>query len=89
MIVVPAGNDTCDPKSFRTCTTKFICFFVLLIVVTVEFTCNDKNNIGCTNPDDLFGSEGVEPYYIEVASDISNSPFDKKCVFCWQLSSFI
>ena len=54
-----------------------------------RMNCNHKNNIGCTNPDDIFGLEGVEPYYIEVPSNNSNSPFNKKCVFCWELSSFI
>ena len=54
-----------------------------------KMNCNHKNDIGCTNPDDIFGLEGVEPYYIEVPSNNSNSPFDKKCVFCWELSSFI
>jgi hypothetical protein len=54
-----------------------------------RMNCNHKNDIGCTDPNDIFGLEGVEPYYIEVPSNNSNSPFDKKCVFCWQLSSFI
>lgn len=54
-----------------------------------KMNCNHKNNIGCTNPDDIYGLEGVEPYYIEVASNNSNSPFDKKCIFCWELSSFL
>jgi len=54
-----------------------------------KMNCNHKNNIGCTNPEDIYGLEGVEPYYIEVASNNSNSPFDKKCIFCWELSSFL
>jgi hypothetical protein len=54
-----------------------------------RLNCNHKNDIGCTNPDDIFGLDGVEPYYVEVASNNSNSPFDKKCIFCWELDSFI
>ena len=51
--------------------------------------CNHKNQIGCTNPNNIYGLEGVEPYYIEVPSKSSNTPFDTKCVFCWELESYL
>ena len=54
-----------------------------------KFNCNHKNDIGCTDPNNIYGLDGIEPYYIEVNSNESNSPFNKKCVFCWELNSFL
>ena len=54
-----------------------------------KFNCHHKNDIGCTDPNNIYGLDGIEPYYIEVNSNESNSPFNKKCVFCWELNSFL
>lgn len=47
--------------------------------------CYDINNFGCANPKNLQSNDGIEPYYIEVPNNNINSPFDKKCVFCWNI----
>ena len=51
--------------------------------------CKSKSSYGCTDPDNIFTTGGIEPYFIEVPSNNSNSPFDSKCVFCWELKSYI
>lgn len=50
-----------------------------------KMNCYDINNFGCANPENLQSNDGIEPYYIEVPDNNINSPFDKKCVFCWNI----
>ena len=54
-----------------------------------KLNCNHKNNIGCTDPNNIYNLDGIEPYFIEVPSQSANSPFNSKCVFCWQMNSFL
>ena len=54
-----------------------------------KLNCHHKNNIGCTDPNNIYSLDGIEPYFIEVPSQSANSPFDSKCVFCWQMESFL
>ena len=51
--------------------------------------CKNINKYGCTNPYNIFSNKGIQPYFIEVPSNNNNSPFDSKCVFCWNLKSYI
>ena len=50
-----------------------------------KLDCYDIQNYGCTDPDNLDLNKGVSPYYIEVADTNLNSPYNKKCVFCWNI----
>lgn len=50
--------------------------------------CLAINNYGCPNPNNINYLEinsGVEPYYLEVPDNNPNTPFNKKCVFCWNI----
>ena len=51
--------------------------------------CKNIDKYGCTNPYNIFSNKGIQPYFIEVPSNNNNSPFDSKCVFCWNLKSYI
>jgi hypothetical protein len=50
-----------------------------------QIDCYNINNFGCTNPDDLNSLRGTDPYFIQIPDNNNNSPFDKKCVFCWNI----
>ena len=53
-----------------------------------KINCFSIENYGCPNPNnlnDLKINSGILPYYIEVPDNNVNSPFNKKCVFCWNL----
>lgn len=50
-----------------------------------KLDCYDINNFGCANNNNLQINKGVSPYYIEVPDTNINSPYNKKCVFCWNL----
>ena len=50
-----------------------------------KLNCYDIANYGCLNPNNLDTGVGVAPYYIEIPDTNVNSPFDKKCVFCWNI----
>ena len=47
--------------------------------------CNNIYNYGCVPPYNLNSVEGVKPYYIQVADNNPASPYNKKCVFCWNI----
>ena len=49
--------------------------------------CFDLENYGCPNPENIDVNLGISPYYIEVPDNNVNSPFNKKCIFCWNLNS--
>ena len=49
--------------------------------------CNNVRGIGCVDPKNIYSNNGVEPYYIEVPTSSANTPFDTKCIFCWQIKS--
>jgi hypothetical protein len=46
-------------------------------------------NFGCPNPDSLDDLRGVDPYYFMLNDNSPVSPFNKKCVFCWQIGDII
>jgi len=50
-----------------------------------KINCFDIHNYGCANPDNINSNNGVKPYYIEIDNKSVNSPYNKKCVFCWDL----
>ena len=50
-----------------------------------KIDCYDVNNFGCFPPDNINSNKGVSPYYIQVPDDNINSPYDEKCVFCWNI----
>lgn len=50
-----------------------------------KIDCLNTGNFGCINPKDLQSYNGVIPYYIELPDNNPNSPFNKKCVFCWNI----
>ena len=54
-----------------------------------KIDCLDVNNFGCPNPKNIDYEKGVNPYYIQIPDDNINSPYNKKCVFCWNIKSEI
>lgn len=50
-----------------------------------KLDCYDINNFGCSDNNNLQINKGVSPYYIEVPDDNINSPYNKKCAFCWNI----
>lgn len=54
-----------------------------------KFDCLSLVNFGCPNPENLDNAKGVEPYYFLLNNNSPTSPFNKKCVFCWQINSEI
>ncbi len=53
-----------------------------------KINCLGIDNFGCVNPtnlNDIGINSGIEPYYIEVPDNNPNSPYNKKCVFCWNI----
>ncbi len=51
--------------------------------------CNDTRNFGCAPPHNIQSYDGSLPYFISVPSKELNSPFDQKCIFCWEFSEYI
>ena len=47
--------------------------------------CYNIYNFGCVPPNNLDAVNGVKPYYIQVPDTNPSSPFNKKCVFCWNI----
>lgn len=56
---------------------------------TKKIDCYDIQNFGCTNPVNIDYNRGVDPYFISINDNNVNSPYDKKCVFCWNISNEI
>lgn len=52
-----------------------------------KIDCNNILNFGCIDPNNLNNNNGVEPYFIQIPDINVSSPFDKKCVFCWNINS--
>ena len=50
-----------------------------------KLDCYNIFNFGCVPPDNLDSVNGVKPYYIQIPETNPNSPFNKKCVFCWNI----
>ena len=50
-----------------------------------KINCYDIHYFGCNRPDNINDFQGVKPYYIEIPDNHLNSPYEKKCVFCWIL----
>lgn len=51
--------------------------------------CSDTAHYGCAPPHNIQSKDGSLPYFISVPSSELNSPFDQKCIFCWQFSDYI
>ena len=56
---------------------------------TKKIDCYDIQNFGSTNPINIDYNRGIEPYFISINDDNINSPYDKKCVFSWNISNEI
>jgi hypothetical protein len=54
-----------------------------------KIDCLRTDNFGCTNPANFNDFNGSYPYYFELQDYDVNSPFDQKCVFCWQIQDEI
>lgn len=54
-----------------------------------KLDCHDINNFGCPNPKNIDLNKGIKPYYIQINDSNVNSPYDKKCVFCWNIPNEI
>jgi hypothetical protein len=54
-----------------------------------QINCKSTKEFGCTPPHNIYSYEGTLPYYIQVPDDNLNSPFDQKCIFCWQIHEYI
>jgi hypothetical protein len=54
-----------------------------------KIDCLNLQNFGCTNPYNFDDNTGTTPYFIEVPDNNLNSPFNKKCIFCWQFQDNI
>jgi hypothetical protein len=50
-----------------------------------KINCYNTTNFGCANPNNIQYNIGVDPYFVEINDDNVNSPYNKKCVFCWNL----
>ena len=54
-----------------------------------KIDCFNIQNFGCTNPYNFDDNKGTFPYFIEIPDNNPNSPFNKKCIFCWQFQDNI
>ena len=55
----------------------------------IPINCNDTRHYGCAPPHNIQSYDGSLPYFITAPLQELNSPFDKKCIFCWQFSDYI
>jgi hypothetical protein len=56
--------------------------------INKKMNCSNIENYGCPNPNNLNTleiNEGIQPYYIQIPDNNVNSPYNKKCVFCWNI----
>lgn len=56
---------------------------------TKKIDCYNIQNFGCTNPINVDYNRGIDPYFISINDNNVNSPYNKKCVFCWNISNEI
>ena len=54
-----------------------------------KLDCYNVQNFGCTNPNNFDSLNGTDPYFINIPNNNVNSPYNKKCVFCWQIQDNI
>ena len=54
-----------------------------------KIDCFNLQNFGCTNPYNFDDNSGTFPYFIEVPDNNPSTPFNKKCIFCWQFQDNI
>ncbi len=54
-----------------------------------QMDCLSTDNFGCTSPADINSMNGAPPYFISVPDDNLNSPYDKKCIMCWQIKEYV
>ena len=50
-----------------------------------KINCYNTNNFGCSNNNDINDNNGINPYYFQINDNNINSPYNKKCVFCWNI----
>ena len=50
-----------------------------------KINCYDLKNFGCKDPKDINSNIGVKPYFIQIPDNSINSPYNKKCSFCWDI----
>jgi hypothetical protein len=50
-----------------------------------KLDCYNVNNFGCANPKNINYIEGVDPYYIKLNDNNPSSPYNERCVFCWNI----
>lgn len=50
-----------------------------------KMNCFDINNFGCPSIKNIENNNGVIPYYIQIPDNNINSPYNKKCIFCWNI----
>ncbi len=54
-----------------------------------QIDCSNTREFGCVPPHNIYSYNGTLPYFIEVDDKNLNSPYDKKCVFCWQIHEYV
>jgi hypothetical protein len=54
-----------------------------------KVNCLDIHNYGCVDPKNINLNQGIKPYYIEIDTNSVETPYNKKCVFCWNLTDNI
>jgi hypothetical protein len=75
-------------KCFNKSILGGICSDCSIENIEDKMNCYEIGNFGCVNPDNLNNIQnnvGTDPYYIEVPDNNPNTPFNKKCVFCWNI----
>jgi len=75
-------------KCFNKSIIGGICDDCSIEKIEDKMNCYEIGNFGCVNPDNLNNIQnnvGIDPYYIEVPDNNPNTPFNEKCVFCWNI----
>lgn len=54
-----------------------------------QIKCNDINNFGCYNYNNIYDNNGVKPYYVEAKYNNPNSPYDSQCIFCFDIPDYV
>lgn len=52
---------------------------------TKKINCYELQYFGCTDPKNFDSTRGVAPYFIKIPDNSITSPYNKKCVFCWDI----
>ncbi len=54
-----------------------------------QIDCKSTKELGCVPPHNVYSYDGSYPYFIQIPDKNLNSPYDRKCVFCWQIHEYI